>query len=253
MSLLEARFFAGTLGMHVSATVILPDTPADPAGWPCFYLLHGLSDDHTIWLRRTRIEHYALRYKLAIVMPQGFRGFYATNHDGPDYQSYIVNDVIGFAERSFRLHANRSARCIGGLSMGGYGAMRTALSRPDLFVSANSHSGALLYPIEKPDKSPLMMSEHRRIFGPNPAGTDNDLNTLAARLARLTDRPKLLIDCGTQDFLLEQNRAFHATLDALKIEHTYREFPGDHNWDFWDTHIRDALEFHAAALGITPA
>ena len=56
------------------------------------------------------------------------------------------------------------------------------------------------------------------------------------------------IDCGASDFLLDQNRKFHAHLESLHIPHEYEEFPGVHEWDYWDAHIREALAFHAKNL-----
>jgi enterochelin esterase-like enzyme len=60
----------------------------------------------------------------------------------------------------------------------------------------------------------------------------------------------MLLDCGTEDYLLDGNRAFHAELERLKVPHEYREFPGAHTWDYWDEHVKDALAFHSKVLGI---
>jgi putative tributyrin esterase len=62
--------------------------------------------------------------------------------------------------------------------------------------------------------------------------------------------PRLLIACGTEDYLLDGNRQFHADLTRLGIPHEYREFPGAHTWDYWDAHVTEAIAFHAAAMGI---
>jgi S-formylglutathione hydrolase FrmB len=244
----ELRFFAPSLGMHVSAMVLLPDNVPPP--WPTFYLLHGLSDDHTIWTRRTRIEAYAEKHPFAIVMPNGFRGFYTTNADGPDFFKYIHSDVINACEKAFRLDPRRERRCIGGLSMGGYGALRVALARPDLFISANSHSGALGYASGhgKPRDSVLVRDEMDRIFGPEPSSTDHDLLVLAERCAKSGSQPRLLIDCGTEDFLIDQNRDITTRMKQLGLKFDYVEHPGVHNWDYWDTHVRTALQFHADAI-----
>jgi S-formylglutathione hydrolase FrmB len=133
--------------------------------------------------------------------------------------------------------------------MGGYGALHLSLSRPDLFVSANSHSGALGIGAGLMDISKV--PERLRIFGPN-TGTVRDLFFLASKLKK-NQAPKLRIDCGTEDGLLEYNRKFHQHLTKLKIPHQYEEFPGNHNWDYWDLHIREAIDFQCRALGIKKA
>ncbi|MCY3022218.1 MAG: alpha/beta hydrolase family protein [Planctomycetota bacterium] len=247
MSFIQASFFSGVLQKCVQMNVILPDKGNGP--FPVFYLLHGLSDDYTIWHRRTSIERYVENLPLIVVMPDGYRGFYTDASEGPAYGWSMVHDVIGYTERVFPAVRKRSGRCVGGLSMGGYGALRLALAHPDLFVSANSHSGAC----QAGHKTDPVINdpEFRRIFGVHPRGSAHDLYALAAKLKRRGKRiPHLRIDCGLDDFLLHANRDFHAYLVKLGIPHEYAEFPGAHTWDYWDVHVREALVFHSRALGL---
>ena len=240
------------LGKQSSCQIIFPETER-PGPYPTFYLLHGLSDDYTIWARRTSIERYVQALPLVVVMAEGGRGWYSDAHQGYAYEAAIINDLIGFVDRTFHTDARREARCIGGLSMGGYGAIKLALQHPDKFVSANGHSGAYgfghaAWRGEEP--------EFRRIIGPQESGGPLDLWSLAASVAQRADRagvpqPALRIDCGTSDFLIEQNRDFHAHLDELNIAHEYEEFPGAHDWAYWDKHVQSALRFHARHLGIS--
>lgn len=248
MPLLHAHFFSPILNKQVAAMVIVPRNARPP--WATMYLLHGLSDDYTAWQRRTSIERYVEGLPLVVVMPDGFRGFYTDNHEGPAYGRYFIEDVIGFTQRTFQVKRSRSGRCLAGLSMGGYGALRFALARPDLFASAVSHSGAVLAGsrVPAPRSDSPFPSEMRRIFGPRPSGSDHDLKHLALKAARSGKLPRLRIDCGTEDFLLEDNRAFHAFLTEQNIPHEYQEHPGAHDWRYWDTHIQSAIAFHAANM-----
>ena len=243
MAFIQAQFWSPALTKQAGLYVILPDVGRPP--FPVFYLLHGLSDDHTIWHRRTRIEWYVRELPLIVVMPDGFRGFYTDNAEGPPYGRYMTQDVIGFVERSFPAARKRSARCIGGLSMGGYGSIRLALAHPELYVSATSHSGAF-HPFREDPRHPA--AEFRRIFGRNAAGTAHDPFHLAKRCKQRGLLPRLRIDCGVDDFLIQQNRDFHAHLVKLAIPHEYEEFAGMHEWGYWDLHVREALRFHARAL-----
>ncbi|MCZ7645395.1 MAG: esterase family protein [Planctomycetota bacterium] len=247
MAFIQASFFSRVLLKEVGLYAIVPEQGKGP--FPVFYLLHGLSDDHTIWHRRTRIEWFVRTLPLIVVMPDGFRGFYTDNDDGPAYGRYLVEDVIGFAERTFPAAGKRSGRCIGGLSMGGYGSMRLALAHPELFVSAHSHSGALFNmgrPFQGERKAFL-----EKVFGKRRKGSAHDVFALAARHKRAGTRlPKLRIDCGLDDHLITHNREFHAYLEKLGVAHEYSEHPGVHNWDYWEEHIQPALRFHARALGI---
>src|SRR4051794_10373990 len=250
MSLCEVHWKSEVLRKQVGAYVILPDVGRPP--FPTFYLLHGLSDDHTTWLRRTRIEWYVRELPLIVVMPDGLRGFYTNNEVGPPFARYVGEELVRFVERNFPARPERPARAIGGLSMGGYGAMRLAPGYPEAFASANSHSGAFIHTHSAAAIAggPLLPEEHERIFGPSPHGTEHDLAHLARRAHRAGTLPRLLIDCGTEDYLLDGNRQFHADLTRLGIPHEYREFPGAHTWDYWDAHVTEALAFHCAAMEI---
>jgi len=238
-----------TLKKQVGSYVLLPNVGEPP--FPVFYLLHGLSDDHTIWQRRTRVEWYVRDLPLIVVMPDGFRGFYTNNENGPDYATYMAEELPAFIERNFPAAGARASRCIGGLSMGGYGALRLALGYPERYVSANSHSGALAFghrPV--PADSPLGKAECDSIIGCAPAGSEHDLFELAARCLRDNCVPCVRIDCGTEDTLLDGNREFVSELKRLGFPHQYEEFPGSHSWDYWDLHIQEALVFHAQCLGL---
>jgi S-formylglutathione hydrolase FrmB len=259
MALVNLHWKSDVIGKQTSATVILPETGTGP--FPVFYLLHGLSDDHTTWLRRTRIEWYVRDLPLIVVMPDGYRSFYTKPVDGPDFARHIGEELPAFIERNFQAKAERSARAIGGLSMGGYGALRVGLGHADRFCSVNSHSGAVGWgnfdyktgpaaPKSLNGRGEVFMRELARIFGEDPRGSDHDVAALAQRAMAAGSLPGLLIDCGTDDFLIEDNRAFKAQLTAAGVPHIYREFPGVHDWDYWDLHVREALAFHAGNLGL---
>lgn len=260
MALAHLHAFSPTLEKQIALTALLPEGQG-PGPFPTLYLLHGLSDDYTQWLRRTRIEMYLQGHGLIVVMPDGFRGFYTDNDNGPNYGRYLAEDIVSLTETYFPAIPDRKARAIGGLSMGGYGALRAALNYPEKFISAHSHSGAVLCGSIRWDKphataTHLDLREMQSIFGKRPAGSHHDLLHVAAQAQKDSQKdrkkklPALLIDCGTDDFLIEDNRTFHHELEKLRVPHTYREYEGAHNWDYWDLHIQEALAFHAEHLGI---
>lgn len=249
MALAQLGFFSSLLGKQMGATLILPDRGEGP--FACLYLLHGLSDDHTIWLRRTRIEVYAGGYPLVVVMPDGLRGFYTDHESGPAYGRYIAEEVPGVVERHFRVSGERGHRCIGGLSMGGYGALRTALAYPERYISAHSHSGAFI--TQMPRSSVLRPEEQEAIFGQKRGQAPHDVACLAREVFKGPGPyPKLRFDCGRDDHQLESNRLLHAQLDSAGVPHEYEEHAGAHTWDYWDLHIRSALAWHAQAMGLGP-
>lgn len=254
MALLHVNFFSNSIGQMAEMNVILPENFKGKL--PVFYLLHGLSDDHTAWQRRTSIERYVDGQPLVVVMPCTDRGWYTNAANWPQlrYEDHIIKDVMGFVERTFPVKKERDGRAIGGLSMGGYGAVKLGLKYPQLFCSINSHSGALRGPHwhdinEVGQATKDLSNEFMPIFGKETFGSSNDPAALVDNCPK-NKRPKILIDCGKQDFLIEDNRFFHKHLLKNKYAHTYREFPGDHNWGYWDLHIQEALVFHRENLGI---
>jgi S-formylglutathione hydrolase FrmB len=236
--------------------VLLPDGGKGP--FPVLYLLHGLSDDASTWLRRSRIEVYVKDLPLVVVMPDGYRGFYTDNAEGPAYARHVGEELSALIERTFPVIAARSARAIGGLSMGGYGALRLGLGYAERYCSIHSHSGALGWDAKgglkamakRREWSPEFVAELTRVFGRSPAGGPNDLVALAKKAKRARRLPAIALDCGTEDYLLADNRAFVARLREAGIPFEYREHPGAHDWDYWDLHVRAALRFHARNLGI---
>ncbi|MGN6371134.1 MAG: alpha/beta hydrolase [Phycisphaerae bacterium] len=279
MALANLSYFSPALKTTTALTAILPDS--GPGPFPVFYLLHGLGDDHTIWSRRTSIERYVSGIPLIVVMPGTARGWYtnAATPPGLPYEDHLTTDVLSLVDRLFPTIPRREGRVIGGLSMGGYGAIKLALKFPDLFCSATSHSGPLMTPLHKPELRPKefapQLAEYQSIFGADWQGGPNDPAALAKKCP-LHLRPALRIDCGLSDFLLDQNREFHTHLDALHFPHEYHEFEGEHNctccgnkhtctcdgggplnpwsarhdWAYWDRHIQDAILFHCKNLRI---
>ena len=250
MAFATIQYHSRSLEKASSFNIVFPDDPAIPRPWSVFYLLHGLSDDHTIWMRRTSIERYVAGLPLAVVMPDGGRGWYTNALEGLAYEDDLIKDVIGLVDRTFPVKAERLGRAIGGLSMGGYGAVKLGLKHPEVFASVNSHSGALTA-MRDPDLIKKLNPQFGWIFGKAPKDGPEDPLAILSRIdhGRI---PALRIDCGTDDFLLKENREFHRQLESMHIPHEYVEFPGNHDWAYWDEHIQEAIAFHVRNLKLKP-
>jgi S-formylglutathione hydrolase FrmB len=249
MAFATISYHSRSLQKASSFNIVFPDDPRIPRPWSVFYLLHGLSDDHTIWMRRTSIERYVEGLPLVVVMPDGGRGWYTNAQQGYALEDDLIKDVVRIVDATFPVKAERLGRCIGGLSMGGYGAVKVGLKHHEMFASVNSHSGALGFLRSDPEHARGLSPEFERIFGKSPSGGPEDPFAIVEKVdhGRL---PALRIDCGTSDFLLDQNRKFHAHLEALHVPHEYEEFPGGHEWAYWDKHVQEAIAFHTRNLGL---
>ena len=250
MPLCHFHFFSETLRLGVGLNVLLPPKRTDPlAPLPVLYLLHGLSDDHSTWLRRTSIERYAEAYDLAVVMPEVARSFYTNMVHGLNYWTFLSEELPAILKSWFPQIAGRDQTFAAGLSMGGYGALKLALRRPDLVCAAASLSGTLdlAWGLMGAEIGGIL-PEAEGIFGDltTVAGGPEDLLALATTLAQSKPReqlPKLYQCCGTEDFLYAQNQSFRRHVEALPFDLTYEEEPGTHEWGYWDKKIQRVLEW----------
>lgn len=257
MAFFDFHFFSEALGLNCSAHVLVPQQTTRQIGmtggerrekYPTLYLLHGLSDDHTIWMRRTSIERYAAERNLAVVMPAVARSFYQDMASGPKYWTFVSEELPALCEQFFPLAAERTQRFAAGLSMGGYGALRLGLARPERYAAVACFSGALdiARRLREAGREGALVGkeEYTGIFGSElrGEGTDADLYFLAQKLvASGGPRPALFLACGTEDRLLSEQRDFQQHLAQLGLVATCEEGPGDHEWGYWDAQIRRAL------------
>lgn len=248
MAHLRCDFFSDSLGLSTSMTVILPQRTSSQIGMtgragdgapPVLYLLHGLSDDDTTWLRRTSIERYAAPLGLAVVMPQVHRSFYADEASGGRYWTFLSEELPAIVDGFFRVSARREDTFVAGLSMGGYGAVKWALRAPDRFAAAASMSGVLdVAALRRRAEDPHLL---HRVFGTaGPGGTPEDLLWLLGQADPATV-PALHVSCGTEDPLVGGNHRFLDAASAAGVAVTSDLGPGVHDWAYWDARIQDVL------------
>lgn len=278
MALITAHFYSMALGMQTSAQVLLPEADqgigVTGAVWdgktelPVLYLLHGSSDDSSIWLRRTSVERYNAGRRLAIVMPEVFRSFYVDQKYGYRYYTYITEELPEIMNRFFRISTKREDMYISGLSMGGYGCMLAGLRNPEKYSKIASQSGLLASEgfvsfemfrhaqepgyvervrQEEPDMYD-MLNDMIICFGTYAEyeASDYNLTRLAEkRVKEGAELPEIMITIGTEDMLYQTNVVFRATLDRLGVNYQYFEEPGIHEWAVWDRHIQKVLDWVA--------
>jgi S-formylglutathione hydrolase FrmB len=253
MILNEVNFFSEALVMRSTMYVLLPQrTLAEIKSkrmpkYRTLYLLHGHSDDHTAWQRWTSIERYVEELKLAVVMPAVHRSFYADMVYGHDYWQFISEEVPAIVRDIFPLSSRREHNFVAGLSMGGYGAFKLAMTLPERYDAAASLSGAvdigevLNAHGDRNDKA--WLAHMRNVFGDlaRVPGSKHDLISLARKTAKAPIKPRLYQCCGTEDFLYADNLHFRDAVRRLPLDLTYEEGPGEHNWAYWDTMIQNVL------------
>lgn len=266
MALMEIRFYSEVLGEATSMTVIYPDLSVggfDVASTTALsndsdgkaqssavesqlpqvlYLLHGLQGDDSAWTRKTALERYVSERDLVVVMPKAGRSFYTNEQVGQRFWDHIAYEVPQVVQTMFRVSTSREDTFVAGLSMGGYGAFKLALTFPERFQAAASLSGALN--VAYSEAGGRLAQEVPQVWtNSSPSKTGDDLLHLLDSVDP-SALPKLYQACGTEDFLYQDNLDFLERAQASSVEiDTDLNGPGDHDWQYWDDGIRQVLNW----------
>ena len=198
MAFMNLKFYSEALGMQTEVYIVIPQrstageigiqTNAQAEKYKCLYLLHGLSDNHSIWLRRTSIERYAQEYGLCVVMPFGDRSFYTDMKHGGKYYTYIAKELPAIISSMLHISNKREDRFIAGLSMGGYGALKIGLRECDSFCAAAGLSSVA----DINEGKSLFQKDMVHIFGENMDVPENeDLFSLAETCDANPNKPRI--------------------------------------------------------------
>ena len=259
MAYIQCNFWSEVLGKCCDMTVLLPQrAPVRPETrrgktiqrrtYPVLYLLHGLCGDHRTWLANTNLEHLAQNSNVAIVMPDGGRSFFTDMAHGARYGAFFTDELPEIVTSMFPVSSKSEECFVAGASMGGYGALRIALSAPERFGGAFAMSP--LVDLERAitrGNSAITSEEMRNVFGApeeQPA-RGNDLVTLARR-ARTSDAPpRIYVGCGSEDLLYHDAVYLCGELEKLawpNLKYTL-DAPGKHDWSSWSAQLPAMLEF----------
>ena len=237
MGVIEMRFFSKSLSLATSVQLILPmprhaDVAVKPL--PTLYLLHGMGDDDTAWLYKTNIERYATEAGLAVIMPDGELSCYENMAHGCAYRDYILDELPRVMRDCFPLSDKREDNFIAGCSMGGFGALKLGLSRPESYAAIGCFSAAHME--YQPDS---FRNKHmlELVYGDKLA----EIEAQIERDALKPDKPHLSVwhACGDADVLKDnalRTRDFMEKIPGL--DYHFEMLPGRHNWALWDEMAR---------------
>ncbi|MCH3906936.1 MAG: esterase family protein [Sphaerochaeta sp.] len=253
MACMLVDFASETLKRNVGFVAYLPTDMGKEGPLRSLYLLHGLHGDMTSWLVNSRVAFYAREKGICLFLPNGENMFYADSAiTGNRYGTFVSQELVSFTRKTFPLSMRREDTFIGGLSMGGFGAITNGLRHPETFGGVIGLSSALIKQRVLSSTNPssdgkFSRTEYQAMFGLEDirsfSGSENDYDALAENVAGNTEKPRFFLACGTEDALFPPNEQFRKKLQGLGYDVTWSQGPGAHTWDYWERLILPAIQW----------
>lgn len=255
MALLNCNFCSSVLGKNTCLTVLLPERRHQPRkkerkDFPVLYALHGHGQDHTNWQRDGFLEHLLKERDAIVVMPDAARSFYTDGVHGYDYFTYLTEELPIIVHNYFPASGRREDTFIAGISMGGYGALKAAFLRPDLYAAVAALSPAA-DPYASMDNTPQGMFSCKdlrenieNLFGSAEryyASADYLPNAFGALVKSGKPVPRIYQCCGKQDFLYGGNLELRDRFRAAGVDAVFEDGEGMHTWDYWNRVMPNVL------------
>ena len=246
MALIQFEAFSDALGKAFSAQIALPETNRGP--FCVLWLLHGAGDNDSGWFRNTAIERQATRRDLAVVAPAAGMSMYEDMAHGQRYFTHIADELPALLRRLLPLSAKREDNFIAGLSMGGMGALKIAMRRPEQYEAVCCLSaGHTNYRFHEPKAGTPRANRYSIAYGERgPLPGEEETLERARTLAADGPCPRVWHTCGAEDSLKTNaalTRDFFENLPGDPFQYEYHEYPGRHNWDFWAERVPEMLDF----------
>ena len=265
MGFMRMSFLSKTLDFHTDVNIIIPSDGPIPQGQsiqdfykikeklPVLYLLHGGGGNAMDWCRFSSVERYAEERKIAVVMPQvGATSFYTDMAHGYPYFTFLSEELPQMVEALFPIGGSRDKRFVAGYSMGGYGALKWAMRKPEFFSAVAGMSGfSLLMDIfeksslasaDPDDKSSIVNLDWGGLekLRDSPDDTKYMLDRVGENQAKY---PSIYACIGTEDVTYDYTQNFLKYAKKVGVAITYEEGPGNHDWKFWDTFLPRVMDW----------
>ncbi|MCE5286719.1 MAG: hypothetical protein LLG02_12845 [Pelosinus sp.] len=256
--ILRGSVFSSVLEMETGITIVGPNK-FEAGKYQVVYLLHGQCGRSGDWAEYTMLPTYANDYNILFIMPEVARSFYTDMKYGQHFFSYVVDELPKICKGVFNISAKREDTAVIGASMGGYGALKCAFSKPEVYGFVAAFSSPCLFLQEGLDKQRTeghteeframygerIINDFEAIFGKELVWTSaNEIVELAKKINGEKVKPKIYTACGTNDFFHDDNVRFQGEMKKLDFAFTYEEWAGVHDWFFFNEALRKSLSFY---------
>lgn len=254
--ILKGTVFSNTLQMETGISIVTPHLVL-PQKYKVAYLLHGIGGNHEKWVNHSMLPFYAKNGNTIFIMPEVARSFYMDMKYGFSYFSYITEELPQICKSIFQISAKREDTAIVGVSMGGYGALRAAFSKPEQYGKCAAFSSAGLFfkeALEQQKKYGIQKEyverygkqlyiDFQAILGEDLCWKEEcELLELAKKCTDKYKKPKLYMACGTEDSFYTENTLFYQKLKEMSFDVTYDFWQGNHDFLFFDSALKKVIE-----------
>ena len=248
MALVSVHYRSDQLKKTVEILLTVPDCNGEfqkpLSEYPVVYLLHGLSEDASSWIRKSNVERYALERGLVLVMPSVDRSMYCDGVLGQNYFTYLTRELPGYLEKVFGLSRKREQNFLMGFSLCGVGAARASLTYPERYAAWGSLSGLvdlmpMLFRLDDSvrEEFPFLAAEAERI-------DTTPLNPVNLIDGEKQKRLRGYLSCGLKDDLLICTRRFQEASQRAGLPNRFTYVPDrGHDWTFWEEQIPLFFDF----------
>lgn len=246
--ILKGNVYSKVLDMETGITVISPQSRIVEKPYKVMYLLHGLCGSSANFCDYTMLPFYAWESDAMFILPEVQRSFYTDMKYGLKYFTYITEELPKICANHFRISAEREDTYIGGVSMGGYGALKCALSKPEQYNACCAIAPAalnlrdFLNQLEQGDfgkKHPDLAAVYGEKFEWE---SSNDIMELYEKAILSGNVPKVYHACGTEDFLYDSNYSFSKIISKTNADYKFESWVGEHDFKFFNQALSRALK-----------
>ncbi len=253
---LSGTVYSEVLNMDTGLTIVTPNKLQKGEEYQVVYLLHGLCGNHKTWLDYSMLPVYAMGRKSIYIMPEVGRSFYTDMKYGFSYFTYITEELPAICKSVFHISSDREHTAVIGGSMGGYGALKCALTKPKQYGMCAAFSSGCLF--LKEDLHQLresgmkeefvvrfgrqLVTDFQAMFGEDYCWQpQNDILSLAKQAKENGLIPKIYLTCGTQDYFYNDHLRFCKELDRIKVPYTFEEWKAQHDFIYFDDALKKAI------------
>lgn len=254
--ILRGNVFSKMLEMDTGLTLVTPNVLRPEGQYRVCYLLHGLYGNCNTWLDYSMLPDYASQGKTVYIMPEVARSFYTDMQHGFNYFSYVTEELPAMCKNVFNISAAREDTAVIGASMGGYGALRAALSKPEQYGMCAAFASCNLFLKEglehhranctKPEfiqrYGAKLIADFACIYGESLTWKEEyEISNLAHKATRSPQRPSLYMACGSKDPFRQDNLRMRQIFEAMDFNFTYEEWEGMHDFAFFNRALKKAI------------